>query len=101
MLDSITSEFVGVGGAEDLVPRDLGGDNLADDIFVCKADDEAVLGSVVFVLGLGDETLAGVVVGLPCSTTLVLGLVAAMLLSAASQSMGILQMILTCSRRYS
>ena len=80
MFDSITFEFVSVGGAKDLVACDLGGDDLADDILVCKADDEAVFRSVIFVLGLGDETLAGVVVCLSCSTTLVLGLVAAMLL---------------------
>lgn len=83
MLDSIPLEFVAVGGAEDLVACDLRGDDLADDIFVGEADNEAVLGSVVFVLGLGDETLAGVVVGFSCSTTLVLGLVAAVLMSVA------------------
>ena len=84
MLDSIALKFVGVCRAEDLVARDLRGDDLADNILVCEADNEAIFGSVVFVLCLGDETLAGVVVGLPCSTTLVLGLVAATLLSVAS-----------------
>ena len=77
MLDSIALEFVSVGGAEDLVARDLGGDDLTDNILIGEADNEAILGSVVLVLGLGDETLSGVVVGLPFSTTLVLGLVAA------------------------
>lgn len=72
-----------VGGAEDLIAGDLGGDNLANNIFVGEANNEAVLGSVVFVLGLSDETLAGVVVSLSCTTTLVLGLVAAVLLSVA------------------
>lgn len=84
MLYSIALELVSVGGTEDLIARDLGGDDLADDILVGEADNETVLGSVVFVLSLSDETLAGVVVGLSCSTTLVLGLVAAMLLSVAS-----------------
>ena len=84
MLDSITFEFVSIGGAEDLVARNLGGDDLTDNIFVGEADNETILGSVVFVLGLGDETLAGVVVGLSCSTTLVFGLVAATMLSVAS-----------------
>ena len=87
MLDSIALEFVSVGGAEDLVARDLRGDDLTDNILVGEADNETILGSVVFILGLGDETLAGVVVGLSCSTTLVLGLEAAMLLSVASCSM--------------
>lgn len=84
MLDSITLELVSVGSAKDLVARDLGGDDLTDNILVGEADNETILRSVVFILGLGDETFAGVVVGLPCSTTLVLGLVAAMLLSVAS-----------------
>ena len=84
MLDTIPLEFVSVGGTENLIARDLRGDYLADDIFVGEADYETVLRSVVFVLGLGDKTLAGVVVGLSCSTTLVLGLIAATLLSEAS-----------------
>ena len=80
MVDTVALEFMTVGGAEHLVAGDLGGYDLADDILVGEADYEAVLGRVVFVLGLSDETLAGVVVGLSCSTTLVLGLVAAALL---------------------
>lgn len=88
MLDSIALEFVSVGGAKDLVARNLGGDDLADNIFVREADNEAVLGSVVFVLGLSDETLASVIIGLSCSTTLVLGLVAAVLLSVTSYCRG-------------
>ena len=84
MLDPITFEFVSIGGAEDLVARNLGGDDLTDNIFVGEADNETILGSVVFILGLGDETLAGVVVGLSYSTTLVFGLVAATMLSVAS-----------------
>ena len=84
MLDSVALEFVSIGSAEDLVARDLRGDDLADNIFVGESYDKAVFGSIVFVLGLRYETLAGVVIGLPCSTTLVLGLVAAVLLSVAS-----------------
>ena len=76
MLDTVGLEFVRVGSAEDLVASDFGGDNLGDDIAVGEADDQAVLGSVILVLGLGDETLSGVVVGLTRPTTLVLGLVA-------------------------
>lgn len=83
MFDSITLELVSVGGTKYLVARDLGGDNLADNILVGEADNESILGSVVFVLSLSDETLAGVVVGLSCSTTLVFGLVATILLSVA------------------
>ena len=87
MLDSVALEFVSICSAEDLVACDLGSNNLTDNIFVGEANNEAVLGSVVFVLGLGDQTLAGVVVGLSCSTTLVLGLVAAVLPSVGSYCM--------------
>ena len=77
MLDAITLQFVGVSGAEDFIARDLGGDDLTYDIAVGKSNDEAVLGGIVFVLGLGNETLSCVVIGFSSPTTLVLGLVAA------------------------
>ncbi len=77
MLDAVSLELVAVGCAEDFVASYLGGDDLANDILIGEANDEAVLGSVVFVLGLGDETLACIVIGFTCSTTLVFGLVAA------------------------
>ena len=88
MLDSVALEFMGVRSAEDLIASDLRGDDLTDDILVGEANNEAIFGSVVFIFCLGDETLAGVVVGLSCSTTLVLGLVAAMLLSVAGCCIG-------------
>jgi hypothetical protein len=70
-------ELVGVGGDEDLVASDLGGDDLGDDVAVGEADHQAVLGRIVLVLGLGDETLAGVVVGLTRASAGVLHLEAA------------------------
>ena len=88
MLDSVALEFMSVRSAEDLIASNLRGDDLTDDILISEANNEAILGSVVFIFCLGDETLAGVVVGLACSTTLVFGLVAAMLLSVASCCMG-------------
>lgn len=54
---------------------------MADDVTIGEADDETVLGSIILVLGLGDEAFAGVVVGFALSTTLVFGLVAATLQS--------------------
>jgi hypothetical protein len=36
---------------------------LADDVLVGETDDEAVLGRIVLVLGLGDQPLTGIVVG--------------------------------------
>ena len=77
MFDAIALEFVGVSSTEDFVAGDLGGNNLADDISIGEADDEAVFGSVIFVLGLGDQTLASIVVGFTRPTALVFGLVPA------------------------
>lgn len=48
-----------------------------DDVAVGEPDDQAVLGRIVLVLGLGDEALASVVVGLARLSALVLGLEAA------------------------
>ena len=76
VLDTVGLELVGVGSDEDLVTSDLGRDDLADDVAVGEANDQAVLGGVVLVLGLGDEALAGVVIGLSRSSTAVLDLVA-------------------------
>jgi hypothetical protein len=68
---------VRVGGAEDLVATNLRGHDLHDDVAVGEANHQAVLGRIVLVLGLGDEPLAGVVVGLAGLPPLVLGLEAA------------------------
>jgi hypothetical protein len=39
MLDPVSLEFVGVGGAEDFITRDLGGNNLKDNVAVGEADN--------------------------------------------------------------
>lgn len=75
--DAIALELVGVGAGENLVTGDLRVDDLGDDVAVGEADNEAVLGSVVLVLGLGDQALTGIVISLALSATAVLGLVAA------------------------
>jgi hypothetical protein len=54
MLDTIALELVGVGAAENLVAGDFRRDDLDDNIPVGEADDEAVFGGIVFVLGLSD-----------------------------------------------
>jgi len=74
MLDAVGFELVGVGSSEDLVAGDLGGDDLADDVAVGEANNKTILGCVVLVLGLGDEALASVVVGLTRPASLVLRL---------------------------
>jgi hypothetical protein len=83
VFDAIGLEFVGVGGAENLVTRDLRGYDLHDNVAVGEADDETVLGRIVLVLGLGDEALASIIIGLSDTTALVLGLVAAVEVSIA------------------
>jgi hypothetical protein len=83
VFDAISLEFVGVGGAEDLVTSDLGGHDLHNNVTVGEANDETVLGRIVLVLGLGNEALASVVIGLSNTTALVLGLVAAVEVSIA------------------
>lgn len=75
--DAIALELVGVSAGEDLVTGDLRVDDLGDDVAVGEADNEAVLGGVVLVLGLGDQALTGIVISLALSATAVLGLVAA------------------------
>jgi len=74
--DAVLLQLVGVGRGEDLVTGDLGVDDLGDDVAVGEANDHAVLGLIVLVLGLGDQALASVVVGLTLATTAVLSLVA-------------------------
>ena len=76
MLDAVALELMSVGTAENFVAGDFGCDDLDDDISVGKANDESVFGGIVFVLGLGNQTLASVVIGFTCATTLVFGLIA-------------------------
>lgn len=66
---------MGIGSHEDLVAADLRTHDLGNDVAVGESDDEAVLGRIVLVLGLGGQALAGVVVGLALAAALVLDLV--------------------------
>jgi hypothetical protein len=52
-----------LSGHEDLVTANLGVDDLADDVLVGETDNEAVLGRIVLVLGLGDQPLTRIVIG--------------------------------------
>lgn len=71
---TVVGQLVGVGGSDDDVSLDLGIDQLADDVGVGEADDEAVLGGVVLVLVLDDQTLTSIVVGLALTSAAVLDL---------------------------
>ena len=73
-LDSVLGELVGVGGGEDVVTVKLGSHNLGDHIRVGGTNDEAVLGAGVLVLVLGDEPLAGIVIGFALAPAPVLDL---------------------------
>lgn len=74
VLKTVSLQLVRVGGAEDLVSGDLGGDDLHHDVAVGEANHKAVFRRIVLVLGLGDEALASVVIGLSGTTALVLSL---------------------------
>ena len=56
-----------VGGADDDVPLEPGVGDLAADVSVGAANDHPVLGGVVLVLDLDDETFTGIVIGLTLS----------------------------------
>ena len=101
VLDAITSQLVGVCCAENLVARDFRGHDLADDIAVGETNDQTIFGGIVFILGLGGEALASIVVRLSRSTPLVLGLVAAGKTSDRCKEPRMRLDILTCNRRCS
>ena len=75
MLDAVARQLLGARLREDDIALDLGRDDLHRDVLVAEAHDEAVLGRIVLVLGLGDQALAGIVIGLAGLATLVLDLV--------------------------
>ena len=90
MFDTVTLELMGVSAREDFVTDNLSSDNLADDlettldvcenlhiyahITVGKPNNQPIFGSTVFRLVLGNQSLASVIVGLPLSSPLILGL---------------------------
>jgi hypothetical protein len=86
LVNAVLGELVSVGRGEDLVTRDLGVDDLGNDVAVGEADNHAVLGRIVLVLGLGDQTLASIVVGLTLAAATVLSLEATVKLSVRSIS---------------
>lgn len=64
VLDAELGELVSVGSGKNVITLELGVHDLADDVRVGEADDHAVLGGVVLVLGLDDQLLTGIVVSL-------------------------------------
>jgi hypothetical protein len=58
-LDTVSGELLGGSLGENVVALDPGVNDLARDVSVGESYYQAVLGSIVFVLGLGNETLSG------------------------------------------
>lgn len=73
--DTKGGELMSIGSSQDLITGQLGINKLTNHISVGEANDKAVLGSVVLVLILDDETLTGIVVRLSLTATTVLDLV--------------------------
>mmetsp|Transcript_22629 Transcript_22629/g.54655 ORF Transcript_22629/g.54655 Transcript_22629/m.54655 type:complete len:207 (-) Transcript_22629:38-658(-) len=73
---SVAGELVRARRGEDAIAIDEGVRDLADDLTVREAHDEAVLGGLVLVLGLAAQALALTVVGLTLTATPVFDLVA-------------------------
>ena len=69
VLDAVLGELLRRGVGKNEVTLELGVDDLADHLAVGDADDKAVLGRGVLVLGLSDKTLTSVVVSLTLATT--------------------------------
>jgi len=72
---TMAGELMTVGSAENAITLDGREGQLANNIAVGEADDKTVLGAVVLVLVLNNQTLTGVVVRLSLATSTELGLV--------------------------
>lgn len=66
---------MGVSGADNAVALNAGEGNLDGDVLVGETHYQTILGGVVFILVLEDQTLAGVVVGLALTSPTELDLV--------------------------
>jgi len=71
MVDAVAGQLPRLCGSQDEISLQACIDNLNDDVLVRKADDEAVFGSIVFVLCLGHKSLSGVVIGFALPPTAV------------------------------
>lgn len=74
--EAVSSEFVRISRGEDLIALDGGVDDLGNDSGGGDSDNKSVLGGVVSVLVLDDQSLSGEVVSLSLSSSSELGLVA-------------------------
>jgi hypothetical protein len=74
--DTETGELMGIGARNHTITRELGVDQLVDNVLVGDANDQAVFRRGILVLVLGDEPLAGIVISFALSPSTVLNLVA-------------------------
>jgi len=93
-LEAVAGELLGVGLAQNAVAVDERVGDLADDLGVGEADDQAVLGALVLVLGLGNEALALTVVRAALAAAAELDLV------PAEVRLGLLEFYESLRRRY-
>lgn len=57
-----------VGSAHNAITFNTGVSNLASDVTVAQTDNHTILGGIVLVLVLDDQTLASIVIGLTLTT---------------------------------
>ncbi|GMG20696.1 unnamed protein product [Ambrosiozyma monospora] len=69
MGNTVVWQFMGVSSSVNNITSDCRGNNLDNDILVGESNNQSVLWSVVLVLGLSNQSLSGVVVGLTFSSS--------------------------------
>jgi len=73
-LNAKLGQLVSISRGKDKVTLDLGIDNLTADVSVGEADDETILGHVILVLVLNDQTLASIIISLTLAASAVFNL---------------------------
>jgi hypothetical protein len=63
-LNTVLGELVGVSSSHNNISRNLGVDDLSNNVLIGETNAKSVLGRVVLVLGLGYKALTGIVVRL-------------------------------------
>ena len=62
--DAVVGQFMAVSGSHNPITLKAGIGNLTSDVFVGTSHNHTILGRIVLVLVLNDETFTGIVVGL-------------------------------------
>ena len=72
--ESIFSEFLRVSSTENFITLDGGIDNLGDDSSIGDSGNQSILGGIIFIFVLLDESFPGIVVGFALSSPFEFGL---------------------------